>query len=297
MRICLYIMLSMAEDIYASAGSRGNSRPELRPGDDIASAMPRGQQLSRAARDGIMPSRTASRPGAGAGRKAWSSWSGAALSAVSSSPFLTGVSTLPPSSRPTGHGAVGAGLADGHGPGAVAGFADRIEGLAGSEVALGDGADLGDRPRQRHHVRPAIEHDARGGQRHFERGQVIGPEEAVVGTVTDMQIVHALDDARMLGLDDDEDAGRHALADGDNRRRPSSTGCRHPRAGSAPWPCRRGRPWGRACRARRARGRWRWRWRTSRPWSSSRRRTRPACAGSCCGAVLPRDSRPARRRD
>ena len=30
-----------------------------------------------------------------------------------------------------------------------------------------------------------------------------------------MEVVHALDDARVLGLDDDEDAGRDALADGE----------------------------------------------------------------------------------
>ena len=132
---------------------------------------------------------------------------------VSSSPFLTGFSTLPPSSRPTGTAVCVASVARGHRPRPVAGFADRIEGLAGREIALGQRADLGKRGRQRHHVRLSVEHDAGGGQRHFQRGQVIGPEEAVVRSLADMQIVHALDDARMRGLDDDEDAGRHALAD------------------------------------------------------------------------------------
>ena len=64
------------------------------------------------------------------------------------------------------------------------------------EVALGDGADFGDGVGQGHHVGLAVEHDARGGQRHFEAGQVIGAEEAVIGAVADMQVVHALDDAR-----------------------------------------------------------------------------------------------------
>ena len=98
---------------------------------------------------------------------------------------------------------------------AVAGLADGIEAFADSEIALGDGADFGDGLGQRHHVGLAVEHDAGGGQRHFEAGQVIGAEEGVVGAGADVKVVHALDDARVLGLDDDEDAGGDALADGE----------------------------------------------------------------------------------
>ena len=44
---------------------------------------------------------------------------------------------------------------------------------------------------------------------------MVGAEEGIIGSDADMEVVHALDDARMLGLDDDEHARRHALADGE----------------------------------------------------------------------------------
>ncbi len=78
------------------------------------------------------------------------------------------------------------------------------------EIALGARADFGRRHRQRPHVALAVQHGGGGRQRHFEAGQVIGPEERVVGSFAQLQVVHALAQARMAHLGDDEHAGRDA---------------------------------------------------------------------------------------
>ncbi len=67
------------------------------------------------------------------------------LAAVKAAPLAIGCRDLATFKQPNGHGPGGAGLVGPHGIGAVAGLANGIEGFAGGEVALGDGADLGDR--------------------------------------------------------------------------------------------------------------------------------------------------------
>ncbi|MFN9941130.1 MAG: hypothetical protein ACK56I_16795, partial [bacterium] len=66
-------------------------------------------------------------------------------------------------------------------PAAVAVLADRVEPRARRQVLLRERGAFADRSLQRDHVALAEQHRGGGRERHLEAGEVVGPEERVVG--------------------------------------------------------------------------------------------------------------------
>ena len=90
---------------------------------------------------------------------------------------------------------------------------DRVEFLAGREVAFGTRADFRNGRRERTHRALSVQRGGRRGQWHLETRQMVRPEERVIRPFAELQIVHPFAKSRMAHFRDREHAGRNAARD------------------------------------------------------------------------------------